>query len=55
MEVFGQKFDHMDKSQEDRLNTAIHRLRERLEPGKKRSRYIVNVPEGYMLKCDQES
>ncbi len=55
MEVFGQKFDHMDKSQEDRLNTAIHRLRERLEPGKKRSRYIVNVPEGYMLKCDQDS
>jgi hypothetical protein len=53
--VFGQAFDPTDKSQEDRLNTAVHRLRERLEPDKSKPIYIVSSSDGYMLRANSEN
>jgi hypothetical protein len=53
--VFDQAFDPADKSQDDRLNTAIRRLRERLEPDRGKPIYIVSSSDGYMLRPNSES
>ena len=49
-EVFLQKYDETDESQTRRLNTAIRRLRERIEPDPDRPRYLLTEPgRGYRL------
>jgi DNA-binding response OmpR family regulator len=51
-EVFRQKYDEADESQTRRLNTAIRRLRERIEPDPERPRYLLTEPgRGYRLVC----
>jgi hypothetical protein len=51
-EVFRQKYDETDESQTQRLNTAIRRLRERIEPDPERPRYLRTEPgRGYRLVC----
>jgi hypothetical protein len=51
-EVFRQKYDETDESQTRRLNTAIRRLRERIESDPERPCYLRTEPgRGYRLVC----
>jgi DNA-binding response OmpR family regulator len=51
-EVFRQKYDETDDSQTRRLNTAIRRLRERIEFDPERPHYLRTEPgRGYRLIC----
>jgi len=48
--VFKEKDDEKDESQVSRLNTAIGRLRAKLEPDPDRPRYLITEPgAGYRL------
>lgn len=44
--VFNEKYDEFNKSQTDRLNTAIHRLREKIEEDPNRPRFLLTEPHG---------
>jgi DNA-binding response OmpR family regulator len=44
--VFGQKYEETNESQISRLNTAIRRLREKIEEDPDRPRYLLTEPHG---------
>ncbi len=55
-EVFSIPYQEGDESQVGRLNTAIRRLRERIETEPSRPRYILTAPNGgYRLALEPES
>ena len=45
-QVFGEKYDERDDSQISRLNTAIRRLREKIEDDPDKPRYLLTEPGG---------
>ena len=50
-QVFKEKFAEFDKAQDGRLNAAIRRLREKLEPEPDNPRYLITeLGAGYVLK-----
>ena len=51
--VFHEKYDETDTSQISRLNTAIHRLREKIEDDPYHPRFLLTEPMlGYKLVTD---
>jgi DNA-binding response OmpR family regulator len=53
-QVFGEKFDELDKAQDSRLNAAIRRLREKIESDSDEPRYLITEPGvGYTLHLNQ--
>jgi DNA-binding response OmpR family regulator len=44
--VFGLVFDEADASQVSRLNTAVRRLREKIEIDPEHPRYVITEPGG---------
>ena len=54
-QVFGFAYDEMDESQRSRLNTAMSRLRERIEDDPRQPRYLRTEPSGgYRLVLQPE-
>jgi two-component system KDP operon response regulator KdpE len=45
-QAFGEKYDERDLSQISRLNTAIRRLREKIEPNPDQPQYLRSTPGG---------
>jgi DNA-binding response OmpR family regulator len=53
--VLGEKYDAADESQAGRLNTAMHRLREKIEIDYERPRYLLTEPGGgYRLHSEAQ-
>lgn len=54
--VLSERYDPSDDSQASRLNTAIHRLREKIEVDEERPRYLLTEPGGgYRLLSTRKS
>jgi DNA-binding response OmpR family regulator len=51
--VFDETYDATDESQQSKLNTAIHRLRERIEDDAEDPQYLVTAPGGYRLVIEE--